>query len=69
MNTTYSALIIGIAIIVSAWLIGTNINHNATITSGNQNMISVSGDGKVFATPDTFILTVIAEEKTKTTQE
>ncbi len=69
MNTSYSALIIGLAIIISAWIVGSNINHTATITSGNQNSISVSGDGKVFATPDTFLLTVIAEEKTKTTQE
>ena len=69
MNTSYSALIIGIAIVISAWIIGRNINHTAMITSGNQNSISVSGDGKVFATPDTFLLTVIAEEKTKTTQE
>lgn len=69
MNTTLSAGIIGIAIIASAWLIANNINHTATITSGNQNSISVSGDGKVFATPDTFVLTVMAEEKTKTTQE
>ncbi|MBC7503826.1 SIMPL domain-containing protein [Candidatus Gracilibacteria bacterium] len=69
MNTSFSALIIGLAIIASAWIIGNNINHNSTITSGNQNMISVSGDGKVFATPDTFLLTIIAEEKTKTTRE
>ena len=69
MNTAYSALIIGLAIIISAWIIGRNINHTAMINSGNQNSISVSGDGKVFATPDTFLLTVIAEEKTKTTQE
>ena len=69
MNTAYSALIIGLAIVISAWIIGRNINHTAMITSGNQNSISVSGDGKVFATPDTFLLTVIAEEKTKTTQE
>jgi uncharacterized protein YggE len=69
MNTSYSALIIGLSIIFSAWIIGNNINHTATITSGNQNSISVSGDGKVFATPDTFLLTVVAEEKTKTTQE
>ena len=69
MNTTLSALIIGIALVVSAWLVASNINHTAMITSGNQNSISVSGDGKVFAIPDTFTLTVIAEEKTKTTQE
>lgn len=69
MNTAYSALIIGLAIVISAWIIGRNINHTAMISSGNQNSISVSGDGKVFATPDTFLLTVIAEEKTKTTQE
>ena len=69
MNTSLSALIIGLAIVLSAWIIGRNINHTAMISSGNQNSISVSGDGKVFATPDTFLLTVIAEEKTKTTQE
>lgn len=69
MNTTLSAGIIGLALIASAWLIANNINHTATITSGNQNSISVAGDGQVFATPDTFILSVVAQEKTKTTQE
>lgn len=69
MNTTVSASIIGMALILSAWLISSRMDHSTIITSNNSNNISVYGDGRVFATPDTFILTVMAQEKTKTTQE
>lgn len=69
MNNTLSASIIGIAIVLAAWVIGQNINHTANITNGNQNNLSVNGEWKVFAKPDTFILTVVAQEKSKTTKE
>ncbi|NRH20940.1 SIMPL domain-containing protein [Candidatus Gracilibacteria bacterium] len=69
MNNALSALIVGIAIVLASWVIGQNINHTANITNGNQNSISVNGDGKVFAKPDTFLLTVVAQEKSKTTKE
>lgn len=69
MNLTTSAAIIGVSIVIAAWIIGQNINHTANITNGAQNSISVNGDGKVFAKPDTFILNVVAEEKSKTTKE
>jgi len=68
-NTALSALIIGIALVLASWVIGQNINHTAMITSGNQNTIAVNGDGKVSAKPDTFLLTVLASEKSKTTKE
>lgn len=69
MNNTLSALIVGIAIVLASWVIGQNINHTANITSGNQNNLSVNGEWKVFAKPDTFMLTVAAQEKSKTTKE
>lgn len=69
MNHIISPLIVAIAILGSAWMIATNINHTAVINNGNQNALLVSGDGKVSAKPDTFILTVMAEERTKTTKE
>lgn len=69
MNNTLSAFVVGVAIVLASWVIGQNINHTATITSGNQNNLSVNGEWKVFAKPDTFILTVVAQEKSKTTKE
>ena len=45
------------------------ISITLQVTTSNQNSISVNGDGQVFAKPDTFILQVAAEEKTKTTEE
>lgn len=69
MNTTISSVIIAAALIVSAWVIWQNLNHTTQITTSNQNSISVNGDGQVFATPDTFILQVAVEEKSKTTEE
>ena len=69
MNNTISSIIIAAALIVSAWVIGQNLNHTTQVTTSNQNSISVNGDGQVFAKPDTFILQVAAEEKTKTTEE
>ena len=69
MNNTISSFIVAIAIIIAAWVIGQNLNHTTQITTSNQNSISVNGDGQVFAKPDTFILQVAAEEKTKTTEE
>ncbi len=69
MNNALSAFIVGIAIVLASWVIGQNINHTANITNGNQNNLSVNGDGKVFAKPDTFLLTVVAQEKSRTTKE
>lgn len=69
MNNTISSFIIGVAIIIAAWVVGQNLNHTTQVTTSNQNSISVNGDGQVFAKPDTFILQVAAEEKTKTTEE
>ena len=69
MNNTVSASIIGIAIVLAAWVVGQNMNHPTTITTASQNSVSVNGDGQVFAQPDTFTLDVLAEEKTKTTAE
>lgn len=69
MNTTISSLIIATALILSAWVVGQNLNHTTQITTNSQNSISVNGDGQVFAKPDTFILQVAVEEKTKTTEE
>ncbi len=69
MNNAISSLIVAVAIIVAAWVVGQNLNHTTQITTSNQNSISVNGDGQIFATPDTFILQVAAEEKTKTTEE
>ncbi len=69
MYNTISSFVVGIAIITAAWVVGQNLNHTTQITTSNQNSISVNGDGQVFAKPDTFILQVAAEEKTKTTEE
>lgn len=69
MHNALSALVIGIAIVLASWVIGQNINHTAVINNGNQNNLAVNGDGKVFAKPDTFLLTVVASEKSKTTKE
>jgi uncharacterized protein len=69
MNNTLSAVVIGLALIIAAWIIGQNINHTATVNMGGQNALAVSGDGKVFAKPDTFLLTIMAEEKSKTTKD
>lgn len=69
MYNTISSFIVGIAIILAAWVVGQNLNHTTQITTSNQNSISVNGDGQVFAKPDTFVLQVAAEEKTKTTEE
>jgi uncharacterized protein YggE len=69
MNTTISSLIIAAALIVSAWVIWQNLNHTTQITTNSQNSISVNADGQVSAKPDTFILQVAVEEKTKTTEE
>ena len=69
MQNTLSALVIGLAIVGASWIIGQNINHTAVINNGNQNSLAVNGEGKVFAKPDTFLLTVVASEKSKTTKE
>lgn len=69
MNNTISPLIIGLSIIAAAWFVGQSLSHSTTITTTNQNSISVNGDGQVFVKPDTFILEVVAQEKTKTTEE
>lgn len=69
MNTITSSFVVGISIVLAAWVVGQNLNHTTQITTTNQNSISVNGDGQVFAKPDTFILQVAAEEKTKTTEE
>jgi uncharacterized protein YggE len=49
--------------------VATNINHTSVITSEQSNNLSVSWDGKAFAKPDTFIVTVLAEEKSKNTKD
>ncbi|MBP9779826.1 SIMPL domain-containing protein [Candidatus Gracilibacteria bacterium] len=69
MNSYISPIIIGFAIVVGSWLVATNINHTSVITSEQSNNLSVSGDGKAFAKPDTFIVTVLAEEKSKNTKD
>jgi uncharacterized protein YggE len=69
MNNYIASIIIAVAILGSAWIVGNSMNHTAVINNGNQNSLLVSGDGKVTAKPDTFILTVMAEERTKTTKE
>ncbi len=69
MNNAISSFIVGVAIVIAAWIVGQNLNHTTQIITSNQNSISVNGDGEVFVKPDTFILQVAAEEKTKTTEE
>jgi uncharacterized protein YggE len=69
MNNTISSIVVGLAIITAAWIVGQNINHTTQVTTSNQNSISVNGDGQVFTKPDTFIIEVVAQEKTKTTEE
>ncbi len=69
MQNSFSFLILGACIIVSAWVVGINLNHTTQITTSNQNSVSVNGEGQVFAKPDTFILQVAVEEKSKTTEE
>ncbi len=69
MNNTSSSLIVGVALVVAAWILVQNLNHTTMVTTTNQNSISVNGDGQVFTTPDTFLLQVVAEEKTKTTEQ
>lgn len=69
MSNLVSSALIGLAIVAAAWIIGQNINHRAVIDNGNQNTLAVSGDGKVFAKPDTFLLSVMAQEKAKTTKD
>lgn len=69
MNNIISPLVIGLSVIIAAGLIGQSLSHTTTITTTNQNSISVNGDGQVFVKPDTFIIEVVAQEKTKTTEE
>lgn len=69
MNNSVSSLIIGIAIVLGSWLVATNINHTSVISSEQNNNLSVAWDGKVFAAPDTFIVTILAQEKSKNTKE
>ncbi len=69
MNNSLSPVILGIAIVIGSWIIATNINHTSVITTDKTNNLSVAGDGKVYAKPDTFILSVLSEEKSKTTKD
>lgn len=69
MNNSLSAALVSLAIIVWSWIVATNINHTSVISSEQNNNLSVSWDGKISASPDTFIVTVLAQEKSKNTKE
>ncbi len=68
MNSYISPVLISLAIIIGSWLVATNINHTSVITSEQTNNLAVAWDGKVFAKPDTFLVSVLAQEKSKNTK-